>query len=376
MKKGLIIIRNIIVGIIFALYLTVIIGVSTLILTRNDYGVTQLGEKALIIIDRTNANDRYKAGQLVVVESRKFEDLKVGQEVFVYQTDMQEKKVTVIPSSIKEINNEEQNKHIVLQVDGTAWGNEFIAGEAISVHDNVGKVFQFLQSKWIFFILFIVPLFFVLLYLIYKIVVVIKFESDGLTEEEMALLAKKDEQEKEVVVPTDDDKITALMNEIAALKEKIDNTEEQKATGVVNPVVADKPEESLEVMVENNDSFPVVENATCTQTVELPKIEAVDHDYAEVPVMASMSAAESSMAKSDDSGSAASIPPIIHEVSIAETEEKNSDVVIQTEKVNVAGQDIKPLAIDSNDADEIINEEKTHVEIKPQIQEEAEEELI
>ena len=70
MKRWLRLIKNIIVGVFFALYLGVIIAVSTLLLNKNEYGITQFGDSALIIINKDNANDKYKNGQLVIVESK------------------------------------------------------------------------------------------------------------------------------------------------------------------------------------------------------------------------------------------------------------------------------------------------------------------
>ena len=60
MKKGLIIIRNVIVGIVMVAYFAFIVAISTLLLNRNDYGVTQFGESVMILVDKeiTN-NDRY-----------------------------------------------------------------------------------------------------------------------------------------------------------------------------------------------------------------------------------------------------------------------------------------------------------------------------
>ena len=387
MKKGLIVFRNIIVGIIFALYLAIIVGVSTLILTRNDYGVTQFGEKALIIIDKTNENERYKAGQLVVVESRKFEDLKIGQEVFVYQTDMQAKTVTVVSSSIKEINNEEQNKHIVLQSDGTAWGDEFIAGEAISIHDNVGKVLQLLQSKWIFFIIFIVPLFFVLLYLIYKIVVVIKFESDDLTEEEMELLAKKEEQVVEPVQSAEDEKITALMNEIASLKEKINNVEENKVSSEnTTTVVEEKSTEAVEKDISNQvvvetpvvAENPVVEGPIVEEkTIEEVKVD-INNDYAEEPIMILASIDGTPMVQADDFGVEASMPQIIttsEAVDVTNEQASSLDNASHSEGIDVSLQDMKPIIIDNNGEERKLVEEN-NVEEKNTEAFEADEEVI
>ena len=57
-----------------------------LLLNRNDYGITQFGTKALIIIDEKISNEKYKEGSLVIVEKKKISELNVGDEIFVYKS--------------------------------------------------------------------------------------------------------------------------------------------------------------------------------------------------------------------------------------------------------------------------------------------------
>jgi hypothetical protein len=71
MKKGLIIIRNVIIGIIMVAYFAFIVAISTLLLNRNDYGVTQFGDTALILVDNKIKNENYPEGALVLVQKKK-----------------------------------------------------------------------------------------------------------------------------------------------------------------------------------------------------------------------------------------------------------------------------------------------------------------
>lgn len=176
MKKVLRLIRNIIFGIILVVYLSIIIGASTLVLNRNDYGYTEFGNKALI--DLKEDTDKYLKGQLVIVEKAFIDNLKVGDEVFVYQTNQQEKTVKVVSSAIKEVNKEETTPYITISADNTSWGQDYIAGQTVKVYDSIGGILTFIESKWIFFVIFIVPCFFILLYEIYSVIVVIKFDGE------------------------------------------------------------------------------------------------------------------------------------------------------------------------------------------------------
>ena len=81
MKKTLKIIKNIFVGIFLVAYFTVIILVSSLLLSRNDYGVTQFGDKVFIKITKEIANDKYKEGSLVILEAKEIKYLEIGEYI-------------------------------------------------------------------------------------------------------------------------------------------------------------------------------------------------------------------------------------------------------------------------------------------------------
>lgn len=213
MKKVLRVIRNIVFGVILVAYLSIIILASTLVLSRNDYGYTEFGNKALIDIKEDTS--KYLKGQLVIVEKRFIDKLKAGDEIFVYQTSQQEKTVKVVSSTIKEVNNEEATPYITLDVDDTSWGQDYIAGQSIKVYDSIGGIISFVESKWIFFVIFIVPCFFLLLYEIYSVIIVVKFDTDEAVLEG-ASVGTGTASDKENV-----DNINVLMNEINNLKSQL-----------------------------------------------------------------------------------------------------------------------------------------------------------
>ena len=220
MKKVLRIIRNIIFGVIFVVYLSIIICVSTLVLNRNDYGYTEFGNKALIDIKENTGN--YLKGQLVIVEKKIIDNLKAGDEVFVYETNQQEKTVKVVSSTIKEINKEETTPYITLDVDNTAWGQDYIAGQSTKMYESIGGILTFVESKWIFFVIFIIPCFFILLYEIYSVIIVIKFDGDEAILENPNVISG-DQKDKV-------DDISVLMSEITNLKSQLN----QNAQPIMN----------------------------------------------------------------------------------------------------------------------------------------------
>lgn len=221
MKKALKIVRNIIVGVFLFVYLSFIILISTLLLNRNDYGVTQFGNKALIKIDEQISTDDYKLGSLVIVEQKKIEELNINDEIFVYKTNKRENTLQIIISKIGKINTEQNNSYVVLANDGTSWGEDFIAGTEFATYEKIGTILSFIESKWVFFCLLIVPCFFILLYEIHLVIVTVKF--GDLEDEE---LDETTDQKYMDEIESKNEEIAALMKKINALeKEKEEKTE-------------------------------------------------------------------------------------------------------------------------------------------------------
>ena len=221
MRKVLRIVRNIIFGVFLVIYLSIIIGASTLVLKRNDFGYTQFGNKSLIDIKEDTNN--YTKGQLVVVETKSIENLKAGDEVFIYQTNQTEKTVKVVSSTIKEVVTEETNPYVTISLDDSAWGQDYIAGQMSKVYNKIGGVLTFVESKWIFFVIFIVPCFLILLYEIYSVIIVIKFEGGDVA----AIDAQAAVQPSQ---PQGGDNLSSLMNEINNLKSQLNQNAQTMPT--------------------------------------------------------------------------------------------------------------------------------------------------
>ena len=250
MKKVLRIFRNIIFGIFFVVYLSVIICASTLVLNRNDYGYTEFGNKALI--DVKENTDKYLKGQLVVVEKRIIDNLKVGDEVFVYQTSQQEKTVKVVASPIKAINSEEATPYITISADDTSWGQDYIAGQSIKVYDSIGSILTFVESKWIFFAIFIVPCFFILLYEIYSVIIVIKFDGDEVVVEGGSTAGTSADEAKvdniNVVMDQNNaNNMNDLMAQLNSLKAQLDQNNANNGANAVQPQTNAQVEPQVQV---------------------------------------------------------------------------------------------------------------------------------
>lgn len=181
MKKIFEKIRKIVLLIVLFSYFVLIISVSILLLSKNEYGVSQFDDKVLILINNEIANNDYKNGDLVIVKNVEFKDLKTQDEIFIYKPDEKKGTVQIIVSNISQIEFGDTN-NVTIAKDNTVWSDDYIIGKYSKKYENLGKVLSFLESKWIFFSLLILPAFFILLYEIYRIILVVKYD-DGLDDD-------------------------------------------------------------------------------------------------------------------------------------------------------------------------------------------------
>lgn len=263
MKKILIAIRNLIIGLILFAYLSFIIVISTLLLNRNEYGMTQFGDKALILVDKQVSNKKYKKGSLAIVQERDIKDLNPGDEIFVYQTNKKTKTVKVVIAEIGKINLEATSPYVVLENDGTAWGEEFIAGTIYKTYENLGSILLFIESKWVFFCLLIVPCFFILLYEIHLVIVTIRFGDED--EEEVYETEQKENYKSEL--ESKNEEIEALMKQIKELKEK-ENSKEETTPKKTKTTTKKTETKNEEIKQEETKSKQKTPTKTKTKTEE------------------------------------------------------------------------------------------------------------
>ena len=82
MKKVL----KVLFGIFIALYLVVASFLTVCLLSYNDYKISVIGNKSLIILDDDALEPEYKKGSLLIVEKNKNDDIKVNDDIFFYNT--------------------------------------------------------------------------------------------------------------------------------------------------------------------------------------------------------------------------------------------------------------------------------------------------
>ena len=77
-------IKKIFIGVIIVVFALFALIMTILLLNFNKYGVSEFGDKSLVIIRKEISNEKYKKGDLVIVESVSYDLIQPGDEIFAY----------------------------------------------------------------------------------------------------------------------------------------------------------------------------------------------------------------------------------------------------------------------------------------------------
>ena len=174
MKKIVDGIKSFLSFVLFVIYFVFALVMTILLLNFNDFGITQFGNTSLIVINDKISNDEFAKGNLVVVESGKIEDYKVGDYVFTYRVGA-DRIPTVQVGKIGTIYPEENS---VAFENGEAYSTEYIAGTAVKQYEKIGTYLSIIESKWGFLFIVLIPVFLIFIFEVYSLIIEIKYGSE------------------------------------------------------------------------------------------------------------------------------------------------------------------------------------------------------
>ncbi len=169
------VIKKIIIGVLITVFFAIAITMSILLLNTNkEFGVTQFENSSLLIIDGEISSPKYEKGDLVITEKKPLDSINVGDEVFIFKINDNDK-ISIELGFVGEVFVDED---AISLENGATYSSKFIAGTATDVYSGLGTIVSLLQSTWIFFFLIVVPCFLIFIYQIYSLIVEIKFGGD------------------------------------------------------------------------------------------------------------------------------------------------------------------------------------------------------
>lgn len=147
--------KKVILNILVIIYIVIAIFLTVLLLSYNDFKVTEIGGSSLVIIKDNDLAPEYNKGDLVIVNSE--DSVKVGQKVFYY--NLGESKMKIKLGKIEDSEKiTEKSTAYTLEGDKKIAEKYIIgASETAKVIPNLGKVLGVLESKWGFLFIIVLP---------------------------------------------------------------------------------------------------------------------------------------------------------------------------------------------------------------------------
>lgn len=158
-------------GLIITIYVVCAVFLTGCLLNLNDFGVTIFANRTLIIVENDELEPLYKKGSLIIAKKNNFDEVKVGDDVFFYNT--YEKQVYVSHAGvIKTTKVNEEETTFTLEGNYDISGEYFIGkAQSAFVINGVGSILSVLESKMGFLFIIILPCSILFMYEIYRIII-------------------------------------------------------------------------------------------------------------------------------------------------------------------------------------------------------------
>lgn len=175
MKKILKII-GIILGIVYCI---ISIALTVCLLNYNDYNITVLGDKTLIIVRDEELEPNYQKGDLVIVTKNANRDITIGDKIFFYD-DTQDQITVNIGNVVNKENINKKESTYTMNGDYPL-SSEYVIGktETSKVYHKLGSVLAVLESRIGFLFLIIFPILILFIYEIYAVIKEIKSPNEN-----------------------------------------------------------------------------------------------------------------------------------------------------------------------------------------------------
>ena len=178
------------------LYVIIAIISTILLLSFNKYRVSVFGDYSIVIVDSKELEPNFSKGDMVIVKAS--DSYRVGENVFFY--NIVERKVEVTLANVSRVEEVVGGTSAYEIPGGTLISHDEVIGSTanVKVFHKIGSFLRFIESKYGYLILIVIPSGAALLYEVYNLIVIRKEEIEEEKEEaeRRKRLAKKRAKER------------------------------------------------------------------------------------------------------------------------------------------------------------------------------------
>jgi len=172
--------KRIIGAILFVIYSIIAITVTVLLLSFNDYKMSEIGGYTVFIVNNDSFED-YEEGSILLIKETSDRNVKVGDEIFLYRV-YNSNEFEVVTRKLE--SKVQQGRHMIYGVSGEgatsgeSYSNEYFIGKADDVtviSSPWGTVLSILESKWGYLFCIVIVSLLLFLQEVFDLVIEIKY---------------------------------------------------------------------------------------------------------------------------------------------------------------------------------------------------------
>ncbi|MEG0994574.1 MAG: hypothetical protein RR161_01225 [Bacilli bacterium] len=164
------------VTVLEVLLICYVVLITTFLLCRNKYGVTEIFENSFIIVDKTNEStlSHFKKGDLVFIKHTASKDVKIKDELYYYVTVNH--KYVIKTGIVASKSGEDESAFYTFEGEkkNTVSADKVIGRYENKSFSNLGGILSFLESKVGFLIFVILPIMLLFIYQIYSLILMMR----------------------------------------------------------------------------------------------------------------------------------------------------------------------------------------------------------
>jgi len=168
--------KRVLGAILFVLYSIVAITVTILLLSYNDYNISEIGDYTVYIAKDDLLEPRFEKGSILIIEKTTAKNVQSGDEIFLYKV-INSQEFEVITAKLQ--NKIQQGSRTAYVVDnGETYSSDYFIGkvEDTSVIGSPwGTVLSILESKWGFLFCIVIVSLLLFLQEVFDLIIELKY---------------------------------------------------------------------------------------------------------------------------------------------------------------------------------------------------------
>ena len=188
-------ILNFIKGTLISCWVVIAIITTILLISFNDYRVSEFGEYSVFVVDNKSLEPYFKKNDIVIIKKDVEENYNIGDKVFFYLGNRQYNNFINLGDITDIQRNAQTEDAFKFGESEVSYSNLIGSANGAIVWHKIGFALKILESRWGFMFLIILPTLYAVVYEVYYIVLEVKKEAKKEAKKE--LLEEKENIEDE-----------------------------------------------------------------------------------------------------------------------------------------------------------------------------------